>query len=93
MWVGRVWVRQRHRHRYGMAGVLGVRGKVLRVLGRWKVCWRRRKGVGTMVDEGESRRLENGGNRIVFSFKRNVRGCSSAIRVFMDFVRGGRGQG
>lgn len=88
-----MWVRQRHRHRYGMAVVLGVRGEVFRVLGGRKVCCWRRKGVGTMVDDRESRRLENGGDRSVFSFERNVREYSSAIREFMDLVRGGRGQG
>lgn len=93
VWVGGVWVWQRHMHRYGMAVVLGVMGEVLRVLGGRKVCCWRRKGVGTMVDDRESRRLENGGDRSVFSFERNVRGCGSAIRKFMDLVRGGRRQG
>lgn len=90
MWVGRVWVRQRHWHGYRMARVLGVRDEVVMVLAGRKICCRR-KGVGTMFDDRESGRLENGRDRSVFSFRRHVRGCNSAISEFMDLVGSGRG--
>lgn len=71
MWISLVRVGHGHLWVHGVAVVLRARVEVL-VFGVGEIgCWRR-KGVGAMVEDGESRRLENGWDRGLLSLKRDV---------------------